>query len=65
MGKAELNTGLTDKPELAADTMVFLTQKRREWLAERYINCTWDIPELMSREEEIVKADKLKVRLIV
>jgi hypothetical protein len=54
---------LTDKPEVAADTMCFLTAKRRDWLAGRYISCTWDMPELLSREEEIVKEDKLLYRM--
>ena len=54
-----------DTPELTADTIVYLTKKRRLWLAGRYINCTWDMPQLMGMEEEIVKEDKLKVRLVV
>jgi hypothetical protein len=55
---------LTDKPEVAADTIVFLTQEKRDWLAGRYIACPWDMPELLSREEEIVKGDKLKMRTV-
>lgn len=43
--------------------MAFLTQERRNWLAGRYLSCTWDMEELLSREEEIVQGDKLKVRL--
>ena len=49
--------------ELSADTIVFLTKEKREWLGGRYINCTWDMPELMAKEGEIVKEDKLKVKL--
>lgn len=30
---------LTDTPELAGDTIAFLTRERREWLAGRYISC--------------------------
>ena len=56
---------LNDTVEMGADTIVFLTQKRRVWLAGRYISCAWDMPELLSREEEIVKGDKLKVRMMV
>jgi NAD(P)-dependent dehydrogenase (short-subunit alcohol dehydrogenase family) len=56
---------LLDKPEVAADTIVFLTQKRREWLAGRYIDCTWDMEEFLAKEKEIVDGDKLKMRLIV
>ena len=56
---------LNDTVEMGADTMVFLTQERRVWLAGRYIDCAWDMPELMSRAEEIVKGDKLKTRMVV
>ncbi|KAL3425536.1 short-chain dehydrogenase [Phlyctema vagabunda] len=54
---------LIDTAELASDTIVFLTAQRREWLAGRYISCPWDMPELLSREEEIVSADKLKLKM--
>jgi hypothetical protein len=56
---------LTDKPEIAADTIVFLTSEKRDWLAGRYISCTWDMPELLSRQDEIVKGDKLKMRMVM
>ncbi|RFU74115.1 nad-p-binding [Trichoderma arundinaceum] len=61
----ETHAGFTDKPELTGDTIAFLTQERREWLSGRYLSCTWDMQELLSREAEIVKDDKLKVRLIL
>jgi hypothetical protein len=51
--------------ELSADTIVYLTKERREWLAGRYINCTWDMPELMAQKDEIIQGDKLKVRLVL
>lgn len=54
-----------DEPALSADTIVFLTREKRMWLAGRYVNCTWDMAELMTMEEEIVKGDKLKVRLVI
>jgi NAD(P)-dependent dehydrogenase (short-subunit alcohol dehydrogenase family) len=56
---------LTDQPALAADTFVWLTAERREWLASRYISCTWDMEELVGMKEKIVKKDLLKVRLDV
>lgn len=59
------HAALTETPKLAADTIVFLTEKRREWLAARYLSVTWDVEELLSKEDEIVKGDKLKVRMIV
>ncbi|RDW89735.1 putative NAD-P-binding protein [Coleophoma cylindrospora] len=55
---------LTDKPEIAADTMVFLTSEKRDWLAGRYISCNWDMPEFLSKKDEIVKGDKLKMRMV-
>ncbi|KAL8989474.1 MAG: hypothetical protein Q9169_008353 [Polycauliona sp. 2 TL-2023] len=50
-----------DTPSLSADTIVYLVSQKRAWLGGRYVNCTWDMPELMRMEEEIVKEDKLKV----
>ncbi|PQE15801.1 oxidoreductase short chain dehydrogenase reductase family protein [Rutstroemia sp. NJR-2017a BBW] len=57
-------TELGDDPELAGDTMCFLTQERREWLAGRYINCTWDMPEFLDKQVDIVENDKLKERML-
>jgi hypothetical protein len=56
---------LVDTPELAADSLVFLTQERRPWLAGRYLSLNWDIPKLLSMKDDIVKGDKLKMRLVV
>lgn len=56
---------LTDTSDVAADTIVFLTQKRQEWLAGRYVSCTWDMPEFFAKKEEIVEGDLLKVRMRV
>lgn len=56
---------ICETPELAGDSVVYLTAKRRNWLGGRYINVTWDLPELMGMEDEIVKEDKLKVRLVI
>jgi hypothetical protein len=55
----------TETAELSADTIVYLVGEKRNWLAGRYINCTWDMPELMAQKDEIVKGDKLKVRLVI
>ncbi|CAK7199124.1 hypothetical protein SEUCBS139899_001796 [Sporothrix eucalyptigena] len=68
MGKrlpVERHAALTETPKLAADVIVFLTEKRREWLAARYLSATWDVEELLSKEDEIVSGGKLKVRMIV
>ena len=56
---------LIDTPEMAANTIVYLTQQRREWLMGRYVSCTWDMPELFAMREEVVRRDLLKVRMAV
>lgn len=56
---------LIDQPRLAADTVVWLTGERREWLAGRYVSCTWDMEELLEKRGEIEKKDLLKVRMAV
>lgn len=48
--------------ELSADSVVFLVAKERQWLSGRYINCTWDLPELMLKEAAIMQGDKLKTK---
>ena len=58
-----LHYKLTDTPELAGDTIVFLVSEKREWLRGRYISCTWDMLELSERKDEIVRDDKLKIKL--
>ncbi|KAK0621061.1 Short chain dehydrogenase andI [Lasiodiplodia hormozganensis] len=56
---------LVDTPELAADTIVWLTRERRVWLNARYVSCNWDMRELEGKREEIVRGDLLKVRMAV
>lgn len=56
---------LIDQPQLAADTVVFLTKDRREWLGGRYISVTWDMEEFLRKKDDIVKGDLLKVRMAV
>lgn len=53
-----------ETPELSADSIVYLVSQRREWLGGRYINCTWDLPELMSKKDELVAGDKLKTQFV-
>ena len=59
----DLTTVLTDTPELASDTIVYLTQTKQDWLAGRYISCTWDMPELLAKKDDIVQRDILKIRM--
>lgn len=56
---------LQDTPQMVADTLVFLTQERREWLACRYVDSRWDMEEFMQKKEEIIQRDLLMVRLAV
>lgn len=60
-----MHTLLVDTAELAADTMVFLTAEKRDWLAGRYLSCTWDMGQLLQRKDEIAKSESLKIRLLV
>jgi NAD(P)-dependent dehydrogenase (short-subunit alcohol dehydrogenase family) len=62
---AETLAGLKDSPELAAETVAWLSSERREWLSGRYLSATWDMEELVNRKEEIVDGEKLRVRLVV
>ncbi|KAF2092625.1 NAD-P-binding protein [Rhizodiscina lignyota] len=56
---------LMDTDELPADTIVWLTAERREWLAGRYVDATWDMEEFMSMKELVVDKELLKIRLTV
>ncbi|KAH9825846.1 NAD-P-binding protein [Teratosphaeria destructans] len=56
---------LIDQPELAADSLVWLTSERREWLNGRYISVTWDMEELLQKRQEIEEQNLLKVRMAV
>ena len=61
----ELQFVFTETVELPADTIVWLTAKKREWLAGRYVNVTWDMPQLAEKRGAIVEGDRLKVKLVV
>lgn len=56
---------LIDTPELAADTVSWLTQERREWIAGRYVSVCWDMSEFVGKKDEIVEGDKLKMRIVI
>lgn len=56
---------LTDTPELAADTLVWLTKERRDWLQGRFVMGPADMQELESKKDEIVKRDLMKLKLDV
>jgi NAD(P)-dependent dehydrogenase (short-subunit alcohol dehydrogenase family) len=61
----EMHSMLKDSPELAGDTMVWLTAERREWLRGRYVSCTWDMEQLLGKRKQIEEGDLLKVRMDV
>ena len=45
--------------------LVWLTSENRDWLKARYLSATWDVEELEGMKEDIVKEDKLKVRMAI
>lgn len=55
---------ITETPELAADSVVWLTGTRKEFLGGVYVDTTWDMGEFEKRKEDIVKKGLLRVRLI-
>lgn len=68
MGKAtpkEYRPYFIDTTALAGDFIVWLTKERREWLSARYVSSCWDVDELVAKRDEIVRDDKLKVRMVV
>ena len=61
----ELHFVFTETLDLPADTVVWLTAEKRDWLGGRYVNVTWDMEELEGRREEVLGGDRLKVKLDV
>jgi short-subunit dehydrogenase len=55
--------GLRDEPGMAGDTIAWLAGERKEWLGGRYVSCAWDMEELVGMEGEIVREDKLKLKM--
>lgn len=63
MAKCSKSLVFVETPELSGNTLVFLMSERREWIGGRYINVTWDMPQLMAKKDYIVQENKLKVKL--
>lgn len=59
------DTVLTDDQGLCGAVCVWISKEKRDWISGRYICATWDMDELESKKEEIVKEDKLKWRMAV
>ncbi|RYP20748.1 hypothetical protein DL767_009395 [Monosporascus sp. MG133] len=56
---------LTDTPELAADTLVWLSRERRDWLSGRFVSVNWDMEELDQKKQDILQRNLLKFRLVI
>ncbi|KAK4495433.1 hypothetical protein PRZ48_013764 [Zasmidium cellare] len=54
-----------DSKSLAGAFIIWLVKEKRDWLNGRYLDATWDVDELSLKKEEIVRDDKLKMRLLV
>lgn len=59
----ELHPYLTDSPDLAAGFVVWLASGKADWAKGRYLSANWDVEELISRKDEIVRDDLLVNRL--
>jgi NAD(P)-dependent dehydrogenase (short-subunit alcohol dehydrogenase family) len=59
-----VRNALPHQPDIAGDTIAWLASQRREWLGGRYVSCPWDMEELLDKKDEIVKEDKLKLRMV-
>jgi len=57
--------GMQDDVGLCGAFLVWLTKEKREWLSGRYCSVNWDVEELEGMKEQIVKEDKLKMRMVV
>jgi NAD(P)-dependent dehydrogenase (short-subunit alcohol dehydrogenase family) len=56
---------LTDTPELAAGFIVWLASGKADWATGRFLSANWDVEELTSLKDEILRDDLLVNRLRV
>lgn len=61
----ELRNRLPHEPQMAGDTLAWLSAQRWGWLAGRYVSCPWDMEALEKEKERIAEEDLLKVKLVV
>lgn len=54
---------LTDSPELAAGFIVWLASGKADWATGRHLSANWDVEELTSLRNEILRHDLLVNRL--
>jgi NAD(P)-dependent dehydrogenase (short-subunit alcohol dehydrogenase family) len=61
----EMKHIFTETVQLPADTIVWMVAgERKDWLNGRYVNVTWNMPELEAQKERIVEKDLLKPKLV-
>ncbi|KAF5965595.1 oxidoreductase, short chain dehydrogenase/reductase family [Fusarium bulbicola] len=60
-----MHSHLNDTVELAADTMIWLSRERREWLSGRFIMVNWDMDEVENKKKEILEENLLKFRMTI
>ncbi|KAF2688367.1 NAD(P)-binding protein [Lentithecium fluviatile CBS 122367] len=53
-----------DDVGLCGGFLVWLLSEKKKWLSGRYLSANWDVDELEGKKEDIVKGDKLKVRMV-
>lgn len=56
---------LTDTAELAADTLVWLSRERRDWLSGRFATVNWDMEQLEQKKQDILERNLLKFRVVI
>lgn len=56
---------LTDTPELAADTLVWLSYQRRDWLSGRFVTVSWDMEELEQKKQDVLQRNLFKFRVTI
>ncbi|KAF9775557.1 hypothetical protein IL306_006328 [Fusarium sp. DS 682] len=60
-----MHAHLNDTAELAADTMVWLSCERRDWLSGRFITVNWDMEDLENKKQAILQGNLLKFRMMI
>jgi len=60
-----VRNALPRHPDIAGDTIAWLASERREWLGGRYVSCPWDMEELITKKDEIIEQEKLKLRVVI